>query len=129
MKYLGIDYGTKRVGLALSDEGGEMAFPKEVVVRDYNFFSYLLNFIHAQKVEAVVIGSSYRQDGVANPVMGEIEELKKSLEEKGVRVFFEREDFSSMHAGLEPGNRQKLDASAAAIILERFLARKKGGLV
>ena len=65
MKYLGIDYGTKRVGLALSDETGEMAFPKEVVLRDYNFFSYLLNFIHTQKVEAVVIGSSYRQDGVA----------------------------------------------------------------
>jgi len=32
MKYLGIDYGTKRIGLARSNEGGTMAFPHGVVV-------------------------------------------------------------------------------------------------
>ena len=37
-KFLGIDYGMKRIGLALSDENGTLAFPKEILPNDLNLF-------------------------------------------------------------------------------------------
>ena len=38
-RFLGIDYGTKRIGLAISDENGSLAFPKEIILNDEkNFF-------------------------------------------------------------------------------------------
>lgn len=123
MKYLGIDYGTKQIGLALSDSEGKMAFPKETVLNNDQLLSFLQKYIKENKVEAVVMGASYGQNQEPNPIMKEIFELKKTIEEMGTDVFLEREDFSSMHAGLLAENRENLDASAAAIILERFLAR------
>lgn len=123
MKYLGIDYGKKRIGLALSDSEGKMAFPKETVSNNDQFLSFIKKYMEDNKAEAVVLGASYRQNQEANPIMKEILELKKALEDDGVTVFLEREDFSSMHAGLLAENRENLDGSAAAIILERFLAR------
>ena len=36
MRFLGIDYGTKRIGVAISDEKGILAFPKEIVLNDPN---------------------------------------------------------------------------------------------
>ena len=32
MKILGIDYGTKRIGIAISDEGSKLAFPREIIL-------------------------------------------------------------------------------------------------
>ena len=41
MKILGIDYGTKRVGIALSDEGGNLAFPRIVLTNDTHLLKIL----------------------------------------------------------------------------------------
>ena len=38
MKFLGIDYGTKRIGVAISDENGVLAFPKKIVLNDLDTF-------------------------------------------------------------------------------------------
>ena len=38
-KFMGIDYGTKRVGIALSDDGGSMAFPRTVLSNDKHLLS------------------------------------------------------------------------------------------
>lgn len=127
MKYLGIDYGEKRIGLALSDSEGKMAFPKETIPNNGRLFLFIKKYMEENKAEAVVVGASYGQNKEANPIMKEILELKKALENEGVKVFLEREDFSSMHAGFLAENRENLDGSAAAIILERFLARLGGG--
>ena len=41
MRFLGIDYGTKRIGLAISDENGKIAFPKEILPNDFHVFDRL----------------------------------------------------------------------------------------
>src|SRR3989344_294976 len=58
MRYLGIDYGTKRVGLALSDEGGNMAFPLAVVKNDAKLNDTIVSFVKEKQVGAIVIGHS-----------------------------------------------------------------------
>ena len=58
MKYLGIDYGTRRTGVAASDTGGSMAFPRRTIVmttRD-RFFAELLAVAEEERAEAYVVG-------------------------------------------------------------------------
>ena len=45
MKFLGIDYGTKRIGLALSDEDGKLAFPKETLKNDGDALNIVVDLI------------------------------------------------------------------------------------
>ena len=45
MRYLGIDYGSKRIGLSISDEEGRMAFPHSVVENDSHALENISNII------------------------------------------------------------------------------------
>ena len=49
MKFLGIDYGTKRIGLAISDENGILAFPKEILTNDTNTFKKIEEIIAEER--------------------------------------------------------------------------------
>ena len=50
MKFLGIDYGTKRIGVAISDEEGILAFPKEIVLNDSSSFKRIGEIIKAENI-------------------------------------------------------------------------------
>ncbi|MCA9358632.1 Holliday junction resolvase RuvX, partial [Candidatus Kaiserbacteria bacterium] len=54
MKRIGIDFGTKKIGIAVSDESGQMAFPHEVVPNNKDFMSYIEKLIQSRQVEEVV---------------------------------------------------------------------------
>jgi putative Holliday junction resolvase len=56
MKYLGIDFGTKRIGLAISDENATFAFPKETLKNDANLLSNLKNILINENIGFIVIG-------------------------------------------------------------------------
>jgi len=58
MKILGIDYGTKRIGTALSDEDGLMAFPNVVIENDNKVIENIEKIINENDVKVVVIGES-----------------------------------------------------------------------
>jgi putative Holliday junction resolvase len=65
MKYLGIDYGSKRIGLAVSDPNGKIAFPREVIEnRSKETVSLIAKFCEREKVQAIVLGKSlnYKQE-------------------------------------------------------------------
>jgi len=68
MRYLGIDYGTKRVGLALSDEDGRMAFPESVVPNTRKLLATVAKLCTLRGVEEVVIGESRDYKGNENAV-------------------------------------------------------------
>jgi len=123
--YAGIDYGEKRVGIALSDDGGTMAFPKAVLSNDKSLFMNIKDIIEGHKVSVVVVGESKNLKGVDNPIMNNIERFKRVLEkEVGVDVLYEPEFFTSHHAAQTPSNIPNLDASSAALILQSFLDKK-----
>lgn len=122
MKYLGIDFGSKRIGIAISDEEGKMAFPHSVVLNSKNTLSEVGEIIKKEKIEAVVIGESNNFKGEPNKIMAGIKEFKKEIEEKiNTKVFFEPEFMTSSQAEQIQGKNEMHDASAAAIILQSFL--------
>ncbi len=138
MKYLGIDYGTKRIGLALSDEGGTLATPYAVLENQAGVMGGLERLIRAEGVEEIVMGLSVGEGGEENPVQKKIREFGDGLERRfELPVRFEKEFFSSFEAhgrmGKESNNARKasfakpedLDARAAAVILQRYLDRKR----
>lgn len=125
MRYLGIDYGTKRVGTALTDEGGIMAFPNQVIENNNMLLKNITMLIEDENVGKVVIGHSLDLGGKPNQVQKEIDLLKKDLEERGVMVTLEPEQFTTREASHIQGKNEKTDASAAAIILNSYLMRKR----
>jgi putative Holliday junction resolvase len=125
MKYLGIDYGTKKVGIAISDDGGEFAFPKEIVAAS-DALERIAVLCATENIATVVIGESVAGNGEKNEVAEAANAFAKAFAAKTkLPVVFEREDFSSVEAHrfqTKAGNR---DDSAAAIILQRFLDKRK----
>jgi len=124
MRYLGIDYGTKKLGIATSDERGELAFPREVLVNNAVLLEKVMEIIKEVEAEEVIIGESKNFKGKDNPVMKYAEKFAESLKSEGVKVSFEPEFMTSEQARKWQGNNDKIDASAAAIILQSFLDRK-----
>jgi len=122
MKYLGIDFGGKRVGVAVSDENGKMAFPHSVVKNDEKLLAEIEKIIEKEKIGGVVIGESRNFKGEPNKIMAEIEKFKRTLEEKiKLPVYFEPEFMTSAQAERGLGKNEMHDASAAAIILQSYL--------
>ncbi|PIU82036.1 Holliday junction resolvase RuvX [Candidatus Kaiserbacteria bacterium CG_4_8_14_3_um_filter_50_23] len=125
MRYLGVDYGSKRIGLALSDEAGTMGFPHSIIPNTPRLIDELCALIAKENVNAVVIGESRTLAGGENPIardaraQGELLALRA-----GVPVFFESEVFTSAEARRVPQLRDaRVDASAAALILTSYLSR------
>jgi putative Holliday junction resolvase len=126
MRYLGIDFGSKRVGIAVSDEDGKMAFPHSVILNNENLFAEVEGIIKNEKVGEIIIGESKNFAGEPNKIMVEIERFKKMLEGKTkLPVLFEPEFMTSSQAEQIQGKNDMHDASAAAIILQSYLDRLK----
>ncbi len=128
MRYLGIDYGTKKVGLALSDERGTMGFPHDVVVNDALLAQKLTLLIRRERVGAIVIGDSRDLSGEENDIAIAARHLGEALAEAAqVPVYYELEMFTTQAARRFPdGSRMPgspdVDASAAALILTSYFA-------
>jgi len=137
MRHLGIDYGTKRVGLALSDDDGKMAFPYKIIQNNLELVDTIHNICGQEEISAIVLGESTDLSGKPNKIMGSIEEFKRNLEgELDLPIYFEKEFMTTIFArgndGKKANNAKKVaktkkaaaDASAAALILQRYLDRK-----
>lgn len=126
MRKLGIDYGTKKIGLALTDDKGLMAFPHAVWPNDNDFVSKLVSLIEEKGVGEVVIGHSLGRDGEPNKVHEAVEKLVTDLTlQVGIPVHLEPEQYTTQEAMRFQGRTKDTDASAAAIILNSFITRNK----
>jgi putative Holliday junction resolvase len=127
MRYLGIDYGAKRLGIATSDEGGSFAFPKETLPNDNTAIDRIANIVAHEHVTEIVIGDTRAVGGGENPITAEAEAFAESLA-RYVKVPVQKgwEAWSSIEASrFAPKGREHDDAAAAAIILQRFLDSRK----
>ena len=133
MRYLGVDYGSSKVGLALSDEAGTMGFPHRILSNTPRLADELAALIARENVGAVVIGESRNLEGGENPIAKDARALGALLTERaGVPVVYESEVFTSALARRAPEKEMKsraakpranVDASAAALILTSYLSR------
>jgi len=125
MRYLGIDYGTKRIGLAISDEGGTLAFPYAILENSKSSLGEVKTICAHEGVETIIVGESMDYKGEPNIVKKEIDkfivELRNVL---GIPIIEEREFLSTQQARFYQMKRKRVDDSAAAIILQSYLDRK-----
>jgi putative holliday junction resolvase len=134
MRLMGIDYGSKRVGIALSDDTGTIGSPYRVIKNDMMIIPNLVDIIHERGVGALVIGDSRDNAGKDNPIMRDIRTFADRLhEETQLPVHFELEFFSSAEARRGPGKEvrplkhgEQVDAQAATVILNSFITRTYG---
>ena len=121
MKYLSIDFGTKRVGLATAETAG-MAFPLRVVPHRPTLVLDVSDICIKEKIGMVVMGNSLNNKNEPNPLMKKIvlfaEELKNVT---GLPVVFMNEAYSSREAMHLQGDNDQNDASAACIVLQSYL--------
>jgi putative Holliday junction resolvase len=136
MKYLGIDYGTKRIGIAVSDEAGQIAFPKFVWVNDKKVLTSIKSLVSEESIGAIVFGDSVDANGKENALNAGVKDFAEQVKkETHLPIFFEKEFWSSYEAHGRQGKESKnarmqsvaktegVDAKAAAVILQRYLDR------
>src|SRR3972149_12172361 len=98
-RFLGIDYGSKRVGLALSDESTTLAFPKTILPNDHNLFSAIKKICAEENIEAAVVGESLDKGGKPNPIMKEINKFREKFsKEINLPIYSEPEIWTSAEA-------------------------------
>lgn len=141
MRYLGVDYGRKRVGLALSDATGTLARPWETLVSggpaaasaalvQARLSRFARESLDDDRVEAIVVGLPRRLNGEDNEQTAEARRFATALADAtGLPVHLQDERLTSHEAEMRLGERErdwrarksKLDAAAAAIILQDYL--------
>ncbi len=130
-KYLGIDWGEKKMGLALSDPLGITARSFKTVKTE---IEELIKIIEEEKIDKLVFGLPRNMDGSlghqAKKVESFVNKLKKIID---LEVFFEDETFTSrlvkskmIKEGLHPKkNKDLIDQKSAQLILQGYLDEKK----
>ena len=136
MRYLGIDHGTKRTGLAICDPSETIVSPLAVLENRKDLIERIKAFIEKEGVEALVLGLPLNMDGSeggqAKIVRKFAMQLKKAIDKP---LYFQDERLSSFGAAekITPADytrkkqQQRLDAIAAGEILQAFLDRGKSG--
>jgi putative Holliday junction resolvase len=131
-RLIGLDLGEKRIGVAVTDEQRTMAFPERVLVRrsakaDRQALAGIVRELHG---EGVIIGLPLSMDGEHGPNAERAERFGEYLGRVlTVPVMFQDERLTTVEAeerlrdsGLSAAERkQRIDAAAAAIILEDYL--------
>jgi putative Holliday junction resolvase len=141
VRALGIDYGERRIGLALSDATGLLASPWKTIANDANVgaaaqrLAIEVNALIAESdgLAAIVVGLPRRLSGEPNEQTARVEKLAQLLGD-AVSVPIELQDerltshaADEILAGRERDwrkRKQQLDAMAAAIILQDYLDRR-----
>lgn len=127
MRYFGIDYGLKRIGIAVSDDNGRMAFPAGVIINRGKgaALNRIAQRIKIENIGLIVVGLPVGLDGKATEQTGITQSFIASLKKiVPLPIETENEMLTSrmaVAAGMEDGH---IDASSAAIILQSYLDRK-----
>lgn len=125
MKILGIDYGTKRIGLAISDETKTLA-RELTIVPPNKIFDEIINLHKQDPLESIVLGYPISVRGDITEKTKEVLAFQKKLETKiGLPVYLSDERFSSAMVQSLPGGKQAVDSLAAQIILQNYLDKIK----
>lgn len=135
-RMLGLDIGTKRIGIALSDPTQTIASPHQVlesVGREGDVLA-IAKLGESEEVEGYVVGLPLRLDGLRGGMAAQVEELAQRLADvtqKPVHLFDERWTTAIAERSLREGSlsrqarKERRDAVAAAIILQSWLDQSK----
>ena len=133
-RVLGVDYGSSRVGLALSDPQKIIASPLHTLINNGNDLlkKKLLELIKEKNVEYIVIGLPIGLKGQETSQTKIVREFAEEIRSLALPVYFQDERLSSLSAkkslieqNVKTGhNKSFIDSTAAAIFLQQFLDSK-----
>lgn len=125
MKILAIDFGTKRIGLAISDETETLARELDIL-SPKEFWANLSSLIAANEIEKILIGLPLNMSGQSSAKTNEAKQFAKNVESKiDIPVEMVDERLSSQMAESISGSSQNLDSLAAQIFLQNYLDKNK----
>ncbi|MCL4789788.1 MAG: Holliday junction resolvase RuvX [Verrucomicrobia bacterium] len=132
MRILALDHGTRRIGVAVSDEMKMIAQPLEYIPAEpfAGFLSRLKEIIREKEVELILIGMPRNMDGSYGPAALKVQEFAAVLKDAitlPIKTLDERLTTVQAQRFLIQGNvrrekrKEKVDKTAAAILLQGYL--------
>lgn len=133
-RILGLDYGDRHVGVALSDPGQTVATPRDTIVYTARvvLFEALEDLLQDEDIDAVVVGLPLGMSGEDTEQTKRVRAFAKQFEDDyEIPVHLEDERLSSVLAdqllrGASEREKDLQDATAAQVILQGYLDRKRG---
>jgi len=131
-KFIGIDFGLKRIGVAITDELNIIASPYDTVETN-NIYIFLKELLGNENIKKLIIGNPINLDNSLNPISKEISDFTKSFSSlySDVEIIHIDERFTSKMAkrailasGVNKKRRQDkklVDKISATIILQTYL--------
>jgi putative holliday junction resolvase len=129
--YLGVDWGTKRIGLAV---GSEIPYELATIKNDQAAVEKIAKLCIEEKIERIVIGMPILESGGKGNMADKVEDFGRELKEIiGLPIYFEPENLTTQTALellKEEGVNQedvekKVDQTAARLILEQYIANRE----
>ena len=135
-RVIGIDYGQKRVGIAITDPL-KMIASGLTTVGSHEVINFLVNYISKEEVDCIVVGKPIQMNNIASESLPYVLQFVTALKRKfpGLRIELVDERFTSKMAvramiegGMKKSERRKkenIDKISAAIILQSYLEQTK----
>lgn len=129
-RYIALDYGGKRIGVAVSDPMGSMALPRDFIPNDKSFLLTLKEMLKEDDIADVVIGLPVQMDGQDSVTTTRVRKIGMQIEKQlKVAVHFQDERLSTQAVereliGFDVSRKKRktlVDSGAAAFILQSFL--------
>lgn len=132
MRILGLDVGTKRIGISVSDALGIIATPIPAIARDNKSAEKIKALCNNYKVKTIVVGLPKHMNGTIGTQAEDCIEFAKNFEEE-FEIVFEDERLTSRQAEHNLAftgkkytrNKGLVDTESACIILQQYLDRKQ----
>ena len=129
-KYLALDYGDSRIGVALGDDQVKIAVPTDAITVDGSEIDQITKLTRYETVEAIVVGYPRNQSGEATKQTAVVEGFADRLRKEFPAVVFQDESVTSVLAEArlksygKPYTKGDIDSMSAVIILEDFLEHR-----
>ena len=134
-RYIGIDYGTKRIGIAVSDPLEMFATPIATIENNQNFWKRFKEILVPYKIRAFVLGYPLKEDGSESVLSSEIRKfadaVKKKFNKEVILIderysssIAERQIIETVKSKKKRQDKSLVDKKAAAVILQSFLDEK-----
>ncbi len=130
-RLVGIDWGARRTGIAVTDDGREFVFARAPIVSNggAELVRAVVELVRTEKIAGIVIGLPLRMDGTESETTARVRAFADALShETDTPIIFIDETLSSSEAQGQMGRvrradiKEKLDSNAARVILENAIA-------
>lgn len=126
-RYLCLDVGEKRIGVAVADSGVRIAVPLDTLVVDGTELGRIAKMVIDESADVVVVGYPRNQSGEATAQTAYVEAFATQLQDIASKIVFQDESLTSVMAEQrlqsygKPYEKGDIDAMAAAIILQDYM--------